>query len=207
MKKDNQRILYIIGTTGVVYLILRYLLPLVVPFVLAVIVARMLEPAVAWSYARLHFPKRFVSMVLLVVSVGALLVFFGTILVACGRQFGILLKQMPHYQNVWYGTMEELCCCMDGAFGLRPGLTMIWLLQAGKMLSQRILPGITGYAGEMFLSVGRIGLLAFIFFIATIMVLSDREKLRKEAGRCLIYQKLQPSLSHLKTAGYSYLKA
>ena len=97
MTKDTKQLFRLIGTTGAVYLVFRYLLPLVVPFLFAVLMVKLLAPAVDWCYNRLRLPKRFVSLFLLILTLFGVGLFVGTTVIACVKQFSLLVRNLPRY--------------------------------------------------------------------------------------------------------------
>ena len=211
MAKDNRKLLRLIGTTGAVYLVFRYLLPQVVPFLLAVFVAKLLEPAVNWCYRKTRISKRIISFILLLATVAGVLLFAGTTIVASIRQFTMLVRNLPRYQNLWYGTTENLCCHMDDMFGLADGVTMGFvqtnITKMGAVFSENITPKLTIYAKNALLSLFELGLVVFIFFIATIMIMGSREELKQGFSQNFLFQRLKPVLRKIKGSGFSYLKA
>lgn len=211
MTKDTKQLFRLIGTTGAVYLVFRYLLPLVVPFLFAVLMVKLLAPAVDWCYNRLRLPKRFVSLFLLILTLFGVGLFVGTTVIACVKQFSLLVRNLPRYQNLWYDTTENICCRMDGMFGLANGVSMGFIetnmTRIGTMLNENITPRLAGYTKDFLFSVFGLGMTVFIFIIATMMIMGNREGIKEELGGNFLYRRLQPVLQKIKGTGFSYLKA
>lgn len=211
MAKDNRKLFRLIGTTGAVYLVFRYLLPQVVPFLLAVFMAKLLEPAVNWCYNKARISKRITSFVLLLAASAGILLFAGTTIVACIRQFTMLVKNFSRYQNLWYDTTENICCHMDDMLGLADGVSMGFvqtnITKLGVVFSENITPKLTIYAKDALLSMFEFGMVVFIFFIATMMIMGSRKELKQGLSENFLYQRLRPVLRKVKGSGFSYLKA
>ncbi len=130
--KKLKRILWIVGITGAVYGVFRYLLPLVVPFLLAWILALLLRPSASWlarrCQARFTIRGRQVAVAIPVgiIGVAELLVaaLLASFLIYYGgsrlcREAGLLLDQIPSWVeglDLWLTAMchhVEECLCLD----------------------------------------------------------------------------------------------
>ena len=72
------KFLYVIIWGGIVYSILKYLLPLFMPFVIAFLIAFLLRPVIGFITKKTPLPRKFVAVVVLILSytvVGSVLVF------------------------------------------------------------------------------------------------------------------------------------
>ncbi|NBH73897.1 AI-2E family transporter [Clostridiaceae bacterium] len=130
--KKLKRILWIVGITGAVYGIFRYLLPLVVPFLMAWILALVLRPSALWlarrCRARFWIRGRQVEFAIPVGVIGVAELLIAAFLVSfllyyggcrlC-MEAGLLLDQVPIWVeslDLWLTAMchrLEECLCLD----------------------------------------------------------------------------------------------
>lgn len=204
MNKKWKNVLIIVGTAGVVYVGFYYLLPLVVPFVFAFLFSKMIQPVAARLHKCSHINKKMCSVILVVLSIGAIGSFLFYVGYICVNQLTDILKHAPSYMGAGMRMCEQLCCGVDNLLGLSQGETLIWMEgclsdMSGKV-SQVYLPKITGYIPGMLVKLGKWGAGFIVFFMATLLISFDKEDNRH-------YRSLMPYIQRLKATGFAYLKA
>ena len=70
--KKYKKVLILLGTACVIYVSFCYILPLVVPFVLALVFAKALQPWTKKIHTATHLNRKVCSVLMVVVSLGAL---------------------------------------------------------------------------------------------------------------------------------------
>lgn len=177
---SRKKVLLILGITAGVYFSLKYLLPLVIPFLFALILSRMMAPAVRWLRKKYNM-KPGVSASLLLLLGGVILFFlmkyFGSMLV---QQIQKLSLYLPFYTKKITIFIKESCSHLEEGMNMEQGRIYPALAKQGE----NIVGKIVAYFGEYSLLTFRMLLDAFIFLTLMIMgtiLLSG--KLEKEAER------------------------
>lgn len=211
MNEKAKYLLKLIGITGAVYLGFRYLLPLVILFVLALLCARGMAPIINWCYIKFHISKKItapVFLLLLILIVGGFLVVLS---IALADQVTGLIYSIPQYKNIWYEKMLSICVHCDGMFGLVKGNSLKFMeeviSQASTLAIETIVPTMAGLAGKIVLMFFEMLISIFIFFISVLMFLSDRKKIRRSYKKFPLRKQVQPVLTELKRNGLIYVKA
>lgn len=201
----------------VVWLGLRYLLPLCLPFLLGTLLALLAEPVVRFFCGRLHFPRG------LAAGIGVTAAFFSVallFLLVCAflvRELGILAGILPDLTKT-----------------ARSGLTLLqsWLLQLVSRLPQSIRPLLSqnvdslfsggtalldrafryvlGLAGTILTHVPDSALSLGTGVISGFMISAKLPRIRKWIRRHLPREKLRPllqTLHRMKTAVFCWLMA
>ena len=124
MKQDVKELWYMIGTTVAVYGAIRYLLPLVVPFLFSYFFARLLYPIVANLKKKWHISGS-ISISLLTAAILSILGF--GIFYLCRSvlsQIQKLARMLPVYELKIMKRIETICACCDKKFSMGDGTSL-----------------------------------------------------------------------------------
>lgn len=196
--------LTLILTALVIFVVFRYLLPLVLPFALAYLFAKFLSPAVQWVTKKLHWKKK-VSVILLVsVTLAALAGFVFYITSTLIGQTILLLQRFPVYQQMFAQGIESLCRDCDQMLSMPAGTSYGYMeAQTARIcegLSATLLPGLSAYVVDLVKISAGAAAGMFIFVISVFLILFD-DTLSAAKGR------LRPFVRRLRVAGFAYIKS
>ena len=96
--KHQRRILYVIYAALTVlsaWLILRYAVPWLMPFILAFCIARLIEPAVHYMRARLHFKRGYAATLCTITVLGAIIALFVLVVWRGMYELSAFIKALP----------------------------------------------------------------------------------------------------------------
>ena len=218
-EKKLKKVLLILGITGAVYGGFRYLLPLVIPFLLAYATAVWLRPSVRFLERRLKWNlrgKEFCVPGWLIGAAELLLLFAGIIFLFYlgGRMFFAQIRSFISQVPLWANRLEEwvtaACLRLEAAFGFsagflsdRVGSVAEELMEAARTATMPAL---------MDQSVQAVGKLAgglvffFIYFIAVILCLQEMEELRERKSRSVFHRELSLLGRRLVAVGNAWLR-
>lgn len=192
------------GTVLLLFLVFRFLLPLVLPFVLAYFCAKLVSPVIRFFTEKLKWKKKVAVVVIVTVTVGGILGFIGYVGSLAIGQLVLLLQKIPVYEQMADRTLEEFCCRCDQVFDLTVGTSYRYVeAQTTKMyqsIGNDILPKLSSYATDILRWVAGAGSGIFIFFVSTLLILLDDSFPR-------VPEKLRPFARRLKNTGLAYIKA
>lgn len=194
----------LVGIGILLFIAFRFILPLVLPFVLAYFFAKSVAPVIAFLEKKMRWCHRF-SVIFVVgivfLSLGVFVVYVGILAV---RQGIALLQKMPVYQQMFGVTLEKMCCRCDSVFDLSAGTSYQYVETQVENwchdMGSRVLPQVSSYVSQVLQSVIMIGGFFFIFIVSVILILFDthfprlRGRMRQFAVR-------------LQYAGFAYLKS
>lgn len=192
------------GIALVLFVSFEYLLPLVLPFVLAYFFAKCVSPIIHFLETRLKWRHR-VSVILVVtvvfVGVGAFLTYVICLAVS---QFMLLLQKLPVYQQMANSTLEMMCSRCDRVLELAVGTSYRYVENQMEELyhniGTQILPQVSSYVTQVLRIVGKMASVLFIFIISTILILFD-DTFPKIRGR------IRSFATRLRSAGFAYIKS
>lgn len=209
-KEKKQKLFYSIGIILFVYIVFRYILPLIVPFLLAAGIAAVILPMVSFLKRTYHLPKIFGCVITLggVLGITGCIAFF--LIKNFFFQLRYLLQRFPIYEQMAYGQIHGVCCMCDRFFGLEVGsIERLIFHGINGMLANvqtKLIPVVTKQAWHVIWK-GAIffGNLLFLF-IAVILFVQEADKIKQFYQKNYFYQELHKIKKRLSVAGISYLK-
>ena len=200
----KSRYLFLGITAAALFLSFRYLLPLILPFALAYIFAKILSPVINWTTQKLHWNKKVSSVLIVllsVIAVGGFLVYTGLTLTT---QLMYLLKKLPVYEQLFIREIEKICCQCDQMFDLAAG-TSYYYAQSRTMelyenIGTDVIPRISGFIFHFLKRGAEIAAGTFIFLLSTLLILFDNTF----PG---IHRKFHGIVKKFKRAGFAYIKS
>lgn len=211
-EKDNvKKAILLIGVTLVVYLAMRYVLPIVIPFLLGAFLAMLLNPIVGKVVEKTGRGRSMVSMAVITVMLAAV----GALCFFAGRAVCMQLAALVQNAGAIEGNIRDLwcdCCTrIERGFGVQIGeaeqlfVKMQTKVKNGFQSSTLpyLLKNSVSYAKTVFALMG----LALVSVISGVLILTDYEQIagavkKSEIGRLIVQVK-----QHAKSAGGTYLKA
>ncbi|MDF2942923.1 MAG: putative rane protein [Herbinix sp.] len=201
---------FILITLGV-YLGFRYLLPLILPFLVAYFLAWIIRPVTETLYKRFKIPR------VLGGSFSLLLLFvvFGT---AIGLLINILLKQtiafirnIPIYVAVIADKLDNICKGCDDFMGLNSGTirTMVDdnIISTVNKVKSNIMPQITEHTISFTIwFVAAIGIF-LIVFVSAVLIVKDLPSFHENYKNNSLYKDVHRVTEKLSEAGIAYLRS
>ena len=214
LTKKQKILLRMAGMTAVVYLVFKYLIPLIIPFLIAVLLSIPIRPMARFFYKKLHIPIGAAAGLLLVLfgaAAGLLLVWLGRGAVS---QLALLSDKLP-------GLWEEVCqwlfdCCDQVERGLHlsrgaiSGSVVRLTDMSENGLGAKTLSGLLD--GLMNASFQWVKLLIealatiFITIGATLITTTQLEEIKKARDRSLFREEINRILTTLSRVGAAYGK-
>ena len=200
-----------------VWLFLRYLLPIFLPFGLGLLLALAAEPAVHFGTERLKLPRWAAAGCGVTLAILLLLTLVGAVGAVAVKELGSLAGHLPDLQETAQETTERLRWFLEDAAartpeGVRPlvNRSVDRLFSSGTELMEQVTIQIPGAVSRF---LGRVpdGVLGIGTGILSGFMLSARlPKLKKAAAQKMpesIRTRLLPALKRSKTALFGWLKA
>ena len=214
-----KKTLLILGVTGAVYLSFRYLLPLVIPFLIAYVFALSLRPTALWVERKCRFTvkKKIVSIPLAViggVEIILLMIIFGILLYVGGRKLcmeaGLLLENLPQIFAKLDGWLMENCSWAEQFLKLPDGYmveTVREILAGGEAaIKSRAMSFLMVNTMTIVKWVVKVTVLTVILFIATMLTLQEMDDIRVRRDNSMFCHEYAVLANRLMTVGSAWLK-
>ena len=208
--KENKILCKKIGIIAGVYLGMKYLVPLVIPFLIAATLVCWLWPFLKWTRRHLHIRPPYVmgGLVLIVVAI------LGIGIYMAGRELGnlaIYLRTMLEKR----GQIEELlynCCDSIGQlFHVESSDLRIFVTDQLNVFRdqarQNILPGAFGGSWQLLKGAGSWMAAVVVTGISLLLLSADFEEIKEMGKRYSLYEKAVSSIRGMLHAVGGYLRA
>lgn len=210
-KRKQKQVLALVVSAMVVYLVFRFLFSILFPVVLALLVGKILMPAVTFLRKKCHFPKTMsilLPVVVFFVGIGAAVYYF--VGAFCGQLVSVVQK-IPYYQEIVSAELGQICSWCDGILFVKDGTVFSYLsMRINGMLNQvsskgfsQITLGAFAFLKKMLGWAGTFG----IIMIVTCMIVKDMDSLKEKYRESIFYEDMQALLSPLTKVGFAYGKA
>lgn len=208
--RENKILWKKIGIIAGVYLGMKYLVPLVIPFLLAGLIVCWSWPFLKWMKRRLHIRPPYVMGLFLLAAAG--LAVLGCW--AAWREIGRLAGYLGTLAGV-KGQMEELLynCCdsVSELFHVESSELRIFVTDQLNVFRdharQNILPGAFGGSWQFLKGAGSWAAMLVVTGISVLLLSADFEEIQEMSRRYPLYEKAAASLRGILKAVGGYLKA
>lgn len=178
-----KHILIISVVTVAVYLAFRFLLPLFLPFIVALLLAWALTPFVKLMSRKLRFPVMFSSIVGVIIIMGIISVGMFYLGKIAWEQLIRLSEHFPEYQDALMKGVDDICAKADGLLGRDIGTARDIIFQDNGFIdriSSWLISNVTqvtiDFAGIL---VAFLGVL-LIVFVSAVLILNEKVSDKKE---------------------------
>lgn len=208
--KENKILCKKIGIIAGVYLGMKYLVPLVIPFLLAGVIVCQCWPLLKWLKRHFHIRPPYVMAVLLLViavllSAGCYAVF---------RWLGSLAVRLGSDPGTW-GQMEQILydCCdsVSELFHMEASGVRIFVTEQLNVFRdqarQNILPGAFGGSWQFLKGAGSWTAALLVTGISVLLLAADFEEIKETGKKYPLYEKAKASIRGMLHAVGGYLKA
>lgn len=203
ISEKRKNIWIVIGTAGAVYFSFKYLLPLVVPFVLAFAYASMLRPLANWLHRKTSWDLKKCNVGLAMGIFVAVITVLGYLTVTGAGQLKGFLRQIPTYMEQGEVWCEEKCCHLERMMGMAPGTAEHYLQlgsrQMEKQFEENFLPRVSHMMTSCIKATGK-WLAGIAVFIIASVLLAGESSPRK------IYPEVTRYLEKVRRAGIAYCR-
>lgn len=210
LDKKVKKLLILSGTILAVYVGMKYLLPLFVPFIIAYFFAWILRPIVSWLRRKLKVPLVFGGIVCVIILTSAfaiLLFYLGRVLF---NQLLLFLRNIPAYLQFLSTELEGLCTGCDRLFRLQQG-TMREIANSGMdtlivYVQENVMPLLTVQTIKIAIAVAGFLTIYLIVLIATVLFIKDMEEYKAGLRKSEFYPAVHKVTRKLSDTGIAYLK-
>jgi sporulation integral membrane protein YtvI len=203
-------ILMVLISVGV-YLSFRYLLGLILPFLIAYFLAWIIRPVTESLYRRFHLPRILggtLSLFLLFAVFGTGICLLINILI---KQAIAFIRNLPIFLNVIANKLDHICMGCDELFGLEDGTLRGMvddnLMQTVNRLKKNLMPQVTEHTISI-----TVGVIAFfgvllIIFVSAVLIVKDLPSFQEKYCNHNLYKDVHRITGKLSEAGAAYLRS
>lgn len=198
------------GMTAAVYGAFRFLLPLVIPFLIAFLLSRLVKPAVDFFNEKWKIRKSITASLCLFVLLGIFLI----LIIWLGRnlldQFYRFTEQLPFYTEQVDAWIRTCCRDLEQTFHLEKDYILNAVYRgSGKItaqLQEEVLPYMMDHSVDITKALIEVGAGFFIVVISSVLILLEEDNWKKRVDNSVFSQEILGIYRCLKGMGGSWLK-
>ncbi|MDW2798681.1 sporulation integral membrane protein YtvI [Clostridium boliviensis] len=222
MEKPSRKLkktILILGVTGAVYLSFRFLLPLVIPFLIAYVFALSLRPSALWveRKTRFTYKKKVISIPLALIGGVEILLFMivlGVILYFGGRKLfmeaRLLLKNLPQILDGMNSWMMDNCSFVERFLKLPDGYmvdVVSDIITGGEAaVKSRAMPFLMSNSMTILKRAIQFTVIVVILLIATVLSLQEMDDIRSRRDNSMFCYEYAMLGNRLMTVGSAWLR-
>ena len=211
LKKPLLNVIRIVGITIAVYLGIRFLLPLGIPFVIAFFLAKKLHPLIE----KLHKKIKIKSGIITAITLLLLLAVVALVLWVLGKnlvqQLQNLFVNVPMYQEKMIVIWEDYCVQLEKFTGIQADVWNLKVIetmpQVWEQMKGTIIPAVMNSSLLWVKAIGALLAASIVIVVSTLIILKEYDNLRQGMKKNALGQAVLRILVQVYQAGGSYIKA
>lgn len=216
-RADYRQILILIGTTAAIYLSFRYLLPLIIPFLISYLIVILVQPVVVFAKKKWNVSRGVSGGIFVFLLVGV----FGTALFGLGKvlvdQVRNVIANFPRYEAMVLNEVGVLCGRCDKLFGMQSGESFQFIrrsMEEGMFhLEESVMPFFsikTILSAEMMGNISKlfdVFWVTFIVIMGAFLIIKDMEDLKIIFEESCFFHIGKKLFGNMGEVGGAYLRA
>lgn len=194
----------------IVYVVLKFLLPLVLPFVFAYFICRLLYPAALWLSKKLHVPKTLSSVVLVGGLALGIMAGTGGGIWYLVKQTGRLAQDMDR-AGQWLDQMwQKLCGLIASLAGRSQELVYSSMCRWGEnfmnMIREKLPEAAAGLAVGAAKGIGTFFIIFVVAIVGAILLMKNKERISRQLSENLFAREITSLTSRICQTSAGFFK-
>lgn len=181
MTEKGKKYIQIVLITLGVYLGMKFISPVVSPFILAFLLAGFINLPISWLHQKIKIKKSILAGLFLLFLSGIFLVVFWVLISLLWTGGQEIAGQLPDFQKEFGVFLDNCCCSLENRFGVDGIVIENFVLEQVDILIEnlevKVLPAVMGKSIDCIKGIA--GGISFfvVMFIAVILIMKDYGKL------------------------------
>lgn len=213
--KDLKKALLVVAITLGIYLAFRFLLPLVIPFVIAGLVSVLYYPFLRKLYKKSDIwegkNKKWILVLSVVLFYLVVMILFGLLCNYVVNQCQSIWLNLPFYQARLIGVVQDCCGYVDLILRMKEGESFSYVENVVEGIEivnvTGILPKVTSYSVQFISSIFGMVFEVVITIMATFFLIQDYERIRVKMLETSVGHSVCRVIAKCKETLGAYLKA
>ena len=201
----------IVGITVAVYCGMRFILPQVIPFLIALVLVRMVLPYAVFLEKKLHIKKPVAGGVILIVLFGAVGVAAWCLGISLWDQICNLAANLDGYTLQAEQLVRDCCQMVEKKTGIHALVVEDFIYDNLEMVEKRIqaytVPDMVKNSISYMMSAFKWIGVVLVIFVSVILILKDYDEIREKLERYSLYGHIRRILKAMGNLGGAWLKA
>lgn len=206
-KKNLIDMISLLGITIGIYIVFKYLLPLVIPFLISFFIGILLNPWVTKLNIKYRINRNFLTAVILTSLAIIIFLFLKLIIGLAIEQINQFILLLPFYQHKMGICINKCCKSVDKILLLDSGCAQNMLSNGVDKFCDCVLPDI----GTKTIGIVSCLFDGFVFIVitltSTVLILSNFEKIKGRLKQSYLGSEIRTIYCHVHDAVFAYIKA
>ncbi|MGI6019636.1 MAG: AI-2E family transporter [Marvinbryantia sp.] len=201
----------IVGIALAVFLGMKYVLPVVIPFLLAWGLVWLLLPPAVWMEKNLHIKKIWgggILLMFLIAALGIVLYFLGSQLFL---QIGNLMTNMDNYMGRAEIFVDNCCQMIEKNTGIHAATVQRFIYENMELLEEQVqvyaVPDVLKNSLAYLMGFVKWLGVVLIVFVSFMMILKDYDEMREALNKYGISERMKKISSAMQSLGGAWLRA
>lgn len=201
----------IVGIALAVFLGMKYVLPVVIPFLLAWGLVWLLLPPAVWMEKNLHIKKNWgggILLMFLIAALGIVLYFLGSQLFL---QIGNLMTNMDNYMGRAEIFVDNCCQMIEKNTGIHAATVQRFIYENMELLEEQVqvyaVPDVLKNSLAYLMGFVKWLGVVLIVFVSFMMILKDYDEMREALNKYGISERMKKISSAMQSLGGAWLRA
>lgn len=201
----------IVGIALAVFLGMKYVLPVVIPFLLAWGLVWLLLPPTVWMEKNLHIKKIWgggILLMFLIAALGIVLYFLGSQLFL---QIGNLMTNMDNYMGRAEIFVDNCCQMIEKNTGIHAATVQRFIYENMELLEEQVqvyaVPDVLKNSLAYLMGFVKWLGVVLIVFVSFMMILKDYDEMREALNKYGISERMKKISSAMQSLGGAWLRA
>ena len=206
MTRKQKKALTFVGTTAAMYLVIKYILPLVVPFLVAGLIAKIFFPLVKGIHRKIRLSETIAMSIVLILVLGlggALVYVLGSLFFEQLLQFA---DHIPFYVKNISAWFEGMVNHVEHLMHLQEGALIQQAEDVASYARDTVVQWVMANWMVCVRFVVEVGVFLVILFVATIYWVKEREIIAKAKEKSIFQKEINLVISETSRVGCAYLK-
>lgn len=210
MRAGYKEAIKLSGISIAVFLGMKYLLPLIFPFLAAWLLVELIRPAALWLEKRFHMKRTVSGCILLAFFTGAACFFFYYLGTQLLRQFLSVAADFNLYAKKTEDFVENCCSAVEQSTGVRAEVLKTIVYQNMEALENKVGSGapemLKNSVTWLFSMLEGLSVV-LIVFISFVLLLKDYEEIQKALDRYGICRPIRKAGAAMQSLGGAWLRS
>lgn len=211
--KENKKIIIFIGSVGVitgVYLIFKYIFPVLAPFIIAFLLAYAIEKPVVWLAKYMRDNKILASSIIITLIAGTFFVGIGYIAYRIFLELKSFVIKYDMYISIANDKLCTLCDSMDNSFNIKRGSTLQFINDnigyVTEKFKEKVIPAIMDGSLPLLMKVIAAITIFFIILMSAIYVSKELDSVRAWRENSVFTREIKMITQSIGRLGRVYYK-
>lgn len=210
LTEKQKRVVVFLLSSAFVYLVFKYILPIIFPFILSLLLALAFEPAAKKINDKMRIPKSFTAFVLQILLGAVISILFFYVVKKLLEQAGNLVSSLPEYEKSLYEGLMRISGYAEQWLHMEKSQVferlLELLMEGSRGLQERIVPFFIDNSSRIFAGFVGITTILVLIQVAVVLCVKELDDIRRLEENSVFLKEINLIKRPIVKVGKAYLK-